>query len=218
MITINLLPQELRRKEAPKIVMPEIPIKKTLIIAAIVFFGCQALFTLAAGFVALRTTATTAAMRSLLEKNQDLQQIKSKSEKMQAQIKELKAVTSRNFSWAALLSALSNSVTKGVWLRSLLVEEQEVAAPPPQTPAKPGPAKAPPPPARVRVLKLEGSVIASGQETAYIGKFLQSLKQNEMLAGLFDSIELSSMNQRRVKEFDVFDFMILCKFKKDKAP
>ena len=46
MIEINLLPQELRKKESVKIALPDIPIKKTLIIAFGSFFGLQLLFTM----------------------------------------------------------------------------------------------------------------------------------------------------------------------------
>ena len=54
MILINLLPQELRKKETPKIVMPEIPIKKTLIVIGISLAALQVLLSLAAIFFSMR--------------------------------------------------------------------------------------------------------------------------------------------------------------------
>ena len=43
MIGINLLPEELRKKEVVKLVLPELPVKKSLIIFCAVFFGAQLL-------------------------------------------------------------------------------------------------------------------------------------------------------------------------------
>ena len=66
------------------------------------------------------------------------------------------------------------------------------------------------------MLKLEGSVTASGQETAFIGKYVKSLKDNATFTELFRDIELSNINQRKIKEFDVYDFVLICKFRKGK--
>ncbi len=220
MITINLLPQELRRKQAPKIVLPEIPIKKTLILGGAIFLAVQLFFTLITGYVIVQTRLTSSAIRSLKEKNGDLQKTKAKIEGAQTRLRELRAATSRSFYWASLLNSLSNSMTKGVWLRNLSVEEHEISIPK-ENAATTKPGAAPKTLftiEKTKVLKLEGSVIAAGQETAFIGKFLQSLKQNAYFAALFQDIELSGMNQRKIKEFDVYDFLIVCKFKKEKMP
>ena len=68
------------------------------------------------------------------------------------------------------------------------------------------------------VMKLEGSCSGgAGQETALIGKYLKSLRDNPYFRELFDSnINLSGMNQRKLGEADVFDFTIYCRFKKVK--
>ena len=48
MIELNLLPDELRKKELPKFVLPEIPIQKTVTIFLGIFFGIQAIVSLVA--------------------------------------------------------------------------------------------------------------------------------------------------------------------------
>ena len=58
--------------------------------------------------------------------------------------------------------------------------------------------------------------MGKGEETAYTGKFIKELKANSLFNGLFNDIELSQINQKRIKDFDVYDFVILCTFKKGK--
>ena len=69
---------------------------------------------------------------------------------------------------------------------------------------------------KVWSLKLEGSAYAPGQETAFIGKFMQALKQDALFSELFDDIQLSNINQRKISNYDVYDFVLVCHFKKDK--
>ena len=58
--------------------------------------------------------------------------------------------------------------------------------------------------------------MAPGQEMACIGRFLKSLKDDPKLSLLFDEIEVSTINQRRIKDLDVSDFTMVLVFKKDK--
>jgi len=45
---------------------------------------------------------------------------------------------------------------------------------------------------------------------------LKQLKDNPMFNNLFQDIKPTNINQRRIKEYDVYDFMMYCKFRKDK--
>jgi hypothetical protein len=69
---------------------------------------------------------------------------------------------------------------------------------------------------RSLTLKLDGSVYAAGQETAFIGKFVKSLKENSFFNDLFSQIDLSNISQRKINEYDVYDFTLFCRFKKEK--
>ena len=66
------------------------------------------------------------------------------------------------------------------------------------------------------MLRIEGSVIGQGQETAYVGKFIKSLKDNEFMSGVLGDVTLSGMNQKKIKDYDVYDFIVLCPVKKDR--
>jgi len=63
-------------------------------------------------------------------------------------------------------------------------------------------------------LLLEGSVLAPGQETAHVGRFMKSLQDNPLLAKVFSDIRLATMAQKRIKERDIFEFTLVCKFRK----
>ena len=207
MILINLLPAELRRKEAAKIVLPEIPVKKTLWAAAAAVLALQVLMSVAALYFSLRHHWAQHETEVLSSQLGDLRRIKSRTVSMTDKLKEVKALTDKKFRWALVLNELSMTATRGVWLRSLGVEE--ITLQKPQKEAPPG---------KYTVMKLEGSCTGgSGQETALIGKYLKALKDSAYFNELFDkNIDLSNINQRKIGESDIFDFVVQCRFKSEK--
>ena len=216
MIEINLLPEEMRKKESVKITLPDIPIKKTLIIGLGGFFGLQLLFTMFAFYLRFDAMLTGKQIEALKLSSQEIIRQKTETAVMYGRLKESRELFNRKFYWASLLSALSNSMTKGVWLRTFYVTDEEpksAAMDKKPVPADPKAEKA----AKSRYLVLEGSSVGSGQETAFIGKFLKQLKDSPMFSALFQDVKPYNINQRRIKEFDVYDFMIYCKFRKEKA-
>ena len=194
MIEINLLPEELRKKDEKIDLLAELPIKRGAILFAILFFVFQALasvyaFTLSSHFKSMQfeTANLTAANQQITARKSEILAIKKK-------ITKGEAVARRPFYWASFLNALSDSCTKGVWLTGLSTSND----------------------GKFSQLRIEGSVVGKGEETAYAGKFIKELKSNVFFSDLFDSIELSTINQKKIKDFDVYDFVILCKFKKGK--
>ena len=194
MIEINLLPEELRKKEERFNLLAELPIKRGAIIFVGVFLVLQLLasayaFYLSAHFKIMKTEATR-----LTEANKEIDLWKASALLIKKRIEKADAVAHRPFYWWEFLNALSDSVTKGVWLTSLSISHDD----------------------KIGRLRLEGSVVGKGEETAYTGKFIKELKTNSFFSGLFDEIELLTINQKKIKDFDVYDFVILCTFKKGK--
>ena len=70
----------------------------------------------------------------------------------------------------------------------------------------------------VKILKLDGSTVGQGEETAFTGKFIKGLQSNPVFRELFSDIELSNLTQKKIRDFDVYDFSIYCTFKPNKAP
>lgn len=219
MIEINLLPEDLRKKESVKITLPEIPIKKTLFVAGGVVISLQLLLTLYIVFLHFQFVALNGQITVLREANKEVLEVKIQTTGVLNRLKEARNATTRPFYWASLLNEISGCMTKGVWLRNLSVSEEE----PRSTGAADKKAEAPAAstdgkkPAKARFLVLEGSAVGQGQETAFIGKFLKQLKDSKLLSDLFYEIKPYNINQRRLKDFDVYDFMIYLRFRKEKA-
>lgn len=228
MIEINLLPEELRKKQVTRIALPELPVKKALITVGGGVVALQILATLLAFWVAAENAVSRQQLAALTEATKQTIELKKKSSALQGRVREYEEISRRPFRWAGLLSALTEAMTKGVWLRALRVEDMVVAAPAPpeeQKAAKKTGKSSKASERRaaaaktltVQVMKIEGSVIAPGQETAYVGKFLKSLKDNAGFSRIFVDAELSNVTQRKIQTYEVYDFVISCRFKGEKA-
>ena len=240
MIEINLLPEEMRKREAVKIALPDIPIKKTLLASGAVLLTLQFLLMVGALYVRVDLNSLSRNVSGLREQNREVLRQKADIRGMQMRIKEVHTLATRRFAWASLLNAVSQSMTRSVWLTDARIEDEEirptVAAPKAAAKgSKSQPAtgvenkekdkkdkeKEKEKPARVmheKVLILEGSAIGAGQETAYIGKFLKEIKSNAMFVDLFSDIQASNINQKRFGEYEVYGFTVSCRFKEDKSP
>lgn len=222
MIEINLLPDEMRKKEPVKLALPEIPVKKTLFMALGAVFGLQVLLIVITLGLRLRVGWLEGQVAGLQSAGAKVTAHKTETAMLQDRLKQLRAATGRKFYWAKLLDALTASTTRGVWLRTLNVKTEEktdtggsnVATPPKE---EKGETKKTAKTAPAKLLVLEGSAIGAGQETAFIGKFLQSLKDNAVFREIFSDIQVSDIQQRRIEQVDAYDFLIVCKFKKEKA-
>jgi hypothetical protein len=212
MIEINLLPEDLRKKETVKISLPEIPIKKTLFIGVGSVLALQVLFTLFTFWLRFEDGSLNRQIAALKESGKEIQRQKSETTAVFNRLKEARAITGRKFTWAQVLANLTNSMTKGVWLRTMYVTNEE----PKSSSAKPVQGAEEKKASGDTYLVLEGSAMGQGQETAFIGKFLKQLKDNPLFSDLFSDIKPFNINQRRIKDFDVYDFMIYCRFKKEK--
>jgi len=216
MIQINLLPESLRRKETPRIAMPAIPIKKSLFLVGGAVVLIQLFLTLAALYMRFELVSVDRKITVARQDNREIVKQKAETTGMYNRMKEIRSLTERKFYWTSLLNELSNSMTKGIWLRSLyVVEEQEHAVKSEKVEKEKKPAKAAA--ERVRYLVLEGTAIGAGQETAFIGKFLKELKDNLFFAQTFKEIKPSNIKQKKIGDYEVYDFMIRCQFKRDKV-
>ncbi len=219
MIEINLLPEELKVSRKGRSFLQRIPPRRALGLFLAFFFAAQVLLTVFSLLKQLELAQTKQELMRLKQEYHTVIQKKTETGQAMAKLKQVQGLTARKFTWSQLLNALSDSVTKGVWLRTLSVVETEPLTPvrrlsPPE--AKGKKLKVPGDGEKLRSLKIEGSVVAKGQETAYIGKFIKELKTNALFIELFDDIDLSNINQKKIKDVDVYDFTLTCVFRKGK--
>lgn len=232
MIEINLLPPELRKKEVTRFALPNILNRQFMIRSLLVFAGVHVLL---GGLVAVQTLYHGHLKRevaALKTSSQEIIRQKSEIKTGKERMSRLGQMTQRNFSWTRLLNALSNGVPKGLWLRSFKVTEEMRALPQQDAKAAKSKSSETSPKTKeekkkkekpkqekeekVNALKLEGSVVGNGQETATISRFIKALKEDPYFGSLFDEIEFFNITQRKIKSFDVYDFTIVCVFKKGK--
>lgn len=225
MIQINLLPEELRKREAPKIVLPEIPVTKTLLICGALLLTAQIIFTLLTFYYSWQGRTLKEKADASRSQNAQIQRYQSQTRQIQEELKSMRSLLIRKFYWASLLNAITDSTSKGVWFRGFSVEEgksvRSANTTSPKTP-KTSDSTSPTPSTRQSavsekpyILKLTGSVMAPGQETAVIGKEIKSLEENPVIRELFSGSSVT-MSQRKIKDVDVYDFELILKFKKGK--
>ena len=209
MIEINLLPDDLRKKELMQFKLPEWSKLKPYVIAVGIFVGLQLLLTAFAFYQKLEILAVRGQIAALKQENPALIAHKAETAAIEARMNKIEALTARKFYWASLLSNLSQTISKGVWLREMSVRD---AAGPAESAEGAGPGGNSP---KGRQLKLLGSAIGAGQETAFIGKYVKGLKENNRMIELFDQVEVSNIYQRKAGDYDVYDFELSCAFKRE---
>ena len=216
MIQTNLLPEEFRKKERIKLTLPEIPLRKFSLIFFGVFFVAQLSLSFFAFYKKTRIGDAKKEIAAFKAQNRDLTLRKTETAMMKVRLKEAEALTRHDFFWSRLLNDISDSIPKGVWLTRFSVQEAEGTAE--AVRAASGRARKGQAFAAAKVLRLEGSAVGPGQETAIIGKFIKELKENAGLEEIFQDVKLSDINQKKIRDADVYDFVLICVFKQGKSP
>ncbi|MBI4352709.1 MAG: hypothetical protein HY593_02165 [Candidatus Omnitrophica bacterium] len=211
MIEMNLLPQELKRKETLKLTLPQVPLLKMALGAAAALLALQVLLFVVLVYQKIELAKIKKEALVLQERNKEITLRKTELGILKNELGQIEKLTQRKFYWASLFHALTHSMTKGVWLRSFTVEELGVASAAPKAKESKSQGAV----QKIHQLRLDGSVIGQGQETAFIGRFLKELKDNRFFADVFQDVDLSDMKQKRIKDYDVYDFVVVAKFKKE---
>jgi hypothetical protein len=185
MITINLLPKNLRKIER-KVVLPY---KTALVWVIACFLFLHAVLLLIAGVKQVQVLTLKLSWGMVEPQSKDSLSTKSEIKKLETDIKSMTAVLSRKVSATELFSGLNAAVPKGLWLERFSFSDEG--------------------------LVVQGSVISLTQnEMTTIGKFLQDLKSNKTFQSLFSKIELNSVQRRTIKTYDVVDFVVVGDLKK----
>ena len=214
MIELNLLPEELKKKKK-RIELPEIP----FIPIGLVLIGTLVVIQLLlSGWVAItraQISSLEKAWQELAPKRTELDSIKKKISTTSKKAQVIEYLIDKRMSWARLLGELGDSVTSNIWLTSLSYDEKI------ETPAKKtsrgsskNKTKAEPKIYKTSTLTISGSASGKGEEgTAYIARFIQSLKNNKDFFKNFSDVELVSIKQGSVADQDVMNFKLACRFK-----
>ncbi|MFA5038508.1 MAG: PilN domain-containing protein [Candidatus Omnitrophota bacterium] len=185
MIAINLLPRQMRKAEK-KIVLPY---KTYLLIGAAVLVLLHILLFGLVSAKKIQVTALRANLNKISSEAKDAVKAKNDVKAGEERVNALKTALSRRFSLTELLSGLSESVPKGLWMERFSLSNEGMI--------------------------LQGTVVSLSQnEMTIIGRFLQGLKANKTFEAAFTKIELASVQRRSIKTYDVVDYVLQGEFKK----
>lgn len=221
MITINLLPEELKKKEPrfkkvdiPKVKLPtlnlkNLPILKIAIGVAIAIVALQVLVIITNIYSASQLKELTKRYNDIIPKKKEADQLKAQAKSINDKIKTIDELMVKRFSWARKLNDLSDSMTPGIWLSDLTYDEKMTEKVVRLSKGKQATEKA-----ISRYMTLSGYASSMGEQgTALIGKFIKSLKDNDNFFSDFSSIELGSIRSDRIENQEVMNFKITCLFK-----
>lgn len=202
MLEINLLPEELRKKSVQKegaraVDVTKIPIRLIAVIAIAAFIGIQLL---AAGVLVFKKGTLNRLDKSLAKLEPEYKVAQSLKLKMRLLSNNLSAInelTSKSILWSKKMLDLSSTMTEGVWLSELSLQDKKGR----------------------QAMVLHGSAVSypEREEAALIGNFINSLKSNLYFFEDFEDLQLESSQMRKTADMEVMDFVITCYFKKGRS-
>ena len=199
MIEIDLLPLELREK---KIIHFEQFFQTKLFLTIL---GCLVLFHLslytATGINSRRFDALQRNWQNLSSKRTEIDRLKGELTEINRKIPLIEQLISNRLLWSRELNIISDLLIAGIWLNELSLEKQKTAED-----------------------KVSESLIIRGSaasrtkdEPALIGRFMQNLKDDSVFSANF-TVELGPIKKRLIGQTEVMDFILICRFKQNKAP
>ena len=235
MITLNLLPPELRKRHRPTLTTLT-GLKLPLITRINLFVVClyvgggllilhSFLFLVLLGW-SLSLRGLKARWESVSQNRQIVAEITQRHTELLARETLVQQLTGKRLLWSKRLQGLVESVPTGVWLRELSVGEINVpvpVSPDPRSTRGIGGAKGPKGvsigSALRKILILEGTAASlKGDEPAMIGRFIRALKENSLFFADFQDVVLESMKRRSIEQTEVMDFKVVCTFREGAVP
>lgn len=203
MIEINLLPPNLRVKKREPLKLPSLPVIPAAAGAIIFLIAVQVLLLVLIQVKSVSRDSLKKKVASISASNKEAMNIDAALRGISSKVEVIDKLSASRFNVAKKLNDLSDSMTSGVWLRSIEVEKGESFN-------EPGILR--------ETLVIKGSSVTSGETgEAAIGKFVNSLKENESFSSDFDNIEIAKEERRKVQNTEIMDFVVICHFSKGKG-
>lgn len=188
MITINLLPKELREKEKTSTFsLPPVFFKTIVVILAFqVIFGFVGLYKkLQVGNLDRAWTKAQSQFKEINDLKVELAQKKESAE-------AIKGVLKRSRYWTDFFNKINQATPKGLWLNRLSIAEKG--------------------------LVIEGSVFSFNKDQiTLVNKFFDELKKDVFFRENFTNFSLDSVQNRAIKQYEVLDFILSATLTKDET-
>ena len=220
MIKLNLMPKDMiavdkKKKSSFDFKIPNMPKKPVIIAALSVFILIQFIL----GFVAFiqkqQLDSVSNKISAISAQKSEAITVKGELDELHNRFTVIQGLTQGSLAWSKKLYDLSKAMIDGIWLDSLSLEAERPRA-------LSQPAHSPHTTKETlgrQTLVLTGFAVSSSraEETAAVGKFIDSLKRNKDFFHDFDDIKLSSINRESYGNADVMSFTIVCYFKADRS-
>jgi Tfp pilus assembly protein PilN len=192
MIEINLLPPELRDVDKDK-KTTTLELSKLILLvpACVALLFCVHVVLWVGGMMRVGTVKRLSAEWSSLESERKrIQEYDLEYATVTKQVGKVREMASRRILWAGKLKALSRHLPAGVWFTDLSVSPDEFS--------------------------LQGSVLAfETDEMLHIRELIDGLNSDAEFISDFTELQLSSVQQRTIVMYDVADFLVTGRLKRD---
>lgn len=220
MVEINLLPEELRKKEPrfKKIDLSGLNLQNLPVVHIAAYaIGALVAFHLILFSIGSYSKAVMGSLQKrydeLLPRKKEAEALSKQVDTMSKKVNAIDALMVKRFSWAKKLNALSDSVTPGIWLSELSYNEKVTEHPVPTPAGKNKSAGTVMEKSVSKYLIISGYVSSMGEQgTALVGKFIKSLKDNSNFYSDFSSIELGAIRSDKIEGQEVMNFKLTCLF------
>jgi len=235
LIEINLLPPEFQKKPKRDFKLPDLPYLRIFGYIALAFVVVEALLFAGTLYGKGNLAQWEQRVKVLGPDFDRIKALKLEASRAEADLKTLNQMTVRSFYWTELLNSVSDSITEDVWLTYLGAERKTIEFDLPKkkddNDGEEGSDKkekknknAPTPRKRIKrvfvetkghriedYLMIRGSAPVSGQGTAAVGRFIQSLKDNKFVNQLVSDVKLDKID--RINDGTLFTFTVVCRMK-----
>lgn len=200
MISINLVPENLRKKRiGPNLVAKATPLPRETLIAVV---GGFAVFLVAVniflqviiGFKSMSWKGYENQLSKIATDRANAERVLTELRSLQSRVKSIENIMGKERTvWAMKLNAISDSVPRGVWLTSILVEE--------------------------KMLRIQGSAVSKDikDEMINIHSFTNQLKNQKDFMYNIRTMELGMIKTRKINTTQINDFTITATLKEDNA-
>jgi len=187
MIELNLLPEELKvKKQEVKTDLPLLPLLVCLVIV-LVLTHLVTLFFINKSNQEL--SILKAEWENYLPKKKEIDDLKNKIRATDRKDKAIEELTGKRILWAELLNSLSDSMISTVWLSSLGYKRGGAGG----------------------MINLDGFTTGSSEEgTASVGRFINSLENNNAFKSYFSKVELESVRSSKFDNEEAMKFRLSC--------
>ena len=197
MIYINLVPENLRKRKSAQNLMAKATtsLPKETVQAVIIGFlfllgFCNLILQITISIKCIQLRAYENQLKHIAIEKGNAERVLTELRSLQSKVKSIENITGNNrILWTYRLNAISDSITRGVWLSRISFDEN--------------------------VLRLQGSAVSKDlkEEMINIHSFTNELQKQQQFMQDIQSIELGLIKTRKLNNTQVNDFTITASFK-----